>query len=675
MKLLSNMKIRSKLLALVIPPCLLFLFFASWIVLDLVGDVQTNRWNKNLRNAFLPFEELNEALQDEEFNSTNHLIEDESERLKKVRVHTDRKIIYFKEAMHAIETEELSFLALYEERILSDLTTLSTIRSKVDSKEITSHEIADFYGAIQKNSLDAMGGIDKLYRIQPDFLKPYEAYYDLLHEKYYFQRQSAIAKGAIIDDTITADKFAKLNRNMEAEIIYHSEFEGFATPFQLRTYYEVMANPSTTQIKEMLETIQELNIKGGYGIDPEAWAIAEEHKIGSFRQLINTLQDHLNEATRKALVKDIVQLSVIIFVTLILLFLILILAWRIIKDIVGPLAILSTYSIELGNKNLSASLKTQDRKDELGILHNALVQLGQNLGKIIMTLKNEADAIAQSSSQIVSTITELATGQKETENAAIEANTTMEELRQASQISAAKAKQVLDLANETLEPLKSSSAAIRATIGDLSQIQEKMGIITESTTKLNEHCQAIGTIIDSVHDLAEQSHVLAVNASIEAAKAGEQGKGFAVVAQEVKNLAEQSKQATTRVHGILTDIQNAMNTTVLATEQGSLAVKKGVDQSANTTDFMRHLSQNVETITQAAHEISSSNEQQYSAVSQSTEALSNIKSASSQQTEQVRGVEQSIFDLHKVAETLEDLFKEFKIPSEQPKQENKDGQR
>src|SRR5206468_6485887 len=88
-------------------------------------------------------------------------------------------------------------------------------------------------------------------------------------------------------------------------------------------------------------------------------------------------------------------------------------------------------------------------------------------------------------------------------------------------------------------------------------IQTQMESIADSVVKLSEQGQAIGEIIATVNDLAEQSNLLAVNASIEAAKAGEQGKGFAVVAQEVKSLAEQSKQATAQVRNLLNDIQKA----------------------------------------------------------------------------------------------------------------------
>ncbi len=114
----------------------------------------------------------------------------------------------------------------------------------------------------------------------------------------------------------------------------------------------------------------------------------------------------------------------------------------------------------------------------------------------------------------------------------------------------------------------------------MKRIQTHMDSIAASIVRLSDQSQAIGEIIASVNDLAEQSNLLAVNAAIEAAKAGEQGKGFAVVAQEVRSLAEQSKQATAQVRNILGDIQKATSAAVMATEQGSKAVEAGVKQSA-----------------------------------------------------------------------------------------------
>src|SRR5258706_13651649 len=113
----------------------------------------------------------------------------------------------------------------------------------------------------------------------------------------------------------------------------------------------------------------------------------------------------------------------------------------------------------------------------------------------------------------------------------------------------------------------------------MSRIRQQMEAIAASMGRLSEQSQSIGRIMASVEDLAAQSNLLAVNAAIEAAKAGEHGKGFGVVAQEVKSLAEQSRQATNQVRTILGDIQKATTAAVMATEQGGEVVEAGERQT------------------------------------------------------------------------------------------------
>src|SRR5207253_8764623 len=125
------------------------------------------------------------------------------------------------------------------------------------------------------------------------------------------------------------------------------------------------------------------------------------------------------------------------------------------------------------------------------------------------------------------------------------------------------------------------------------RIRLQMEAIAESIAGLSEQTQAISEIITTVNDLADQSNLLAVNAAIEAAKAGEQGKGFAVVAQEVRNLAEQSKQATAQVRTILGEIQRAANAAVLATEQGTRVVEGGMGLTQRAGDVIGQLADTI----------------------------------------------------------------------------------
>ncbi|QLH36673.1 MAG: hypothetical protein HWD61_11490 [Parachlamydiaceae bacterium] len=116
-----------------------------------------------------------------------------------------------------------------------------------------------------------------------------------------------------------------------------------------------------------------------------------------------------------------------------------------------------------------------------------------------------------------------------------------------------------------------------------------MKYISDSIVKLSKFGQSIGEIVDTVNEFTERSNLLAVNAAIEAAKAGENGKGFAVVAHEIRTLAEQSKSANFQIRSILDEIQNSTTAAVLATEQGSKAAEKGVGQSAKTSESMKLL--------------------------------------------------------------------------------------
>jgi methyl-accepting chemotaxis protein len=275
---------------------------------------------------------------------------------------------------------------------------------------------------------------------------------------------------------------------------------------------------------------------------------------------------------------------------------------------------------------------------------------------ITRQLRESIDKLSTSSAEILATTTQVAAGAAETASAVSETTATVEEVKQTAQLSSQKARNVSDSAQKASQVSQVGRKSVEEAMQGMQSIQEQMESIAESIVRLSEQSQAIGEIIATVNDLAEQSNLLAVNAAIEANKAGEQGKGFAVVAQEVKSLAEQSKQATAQVRTILGDIQKATGTAVLATEQGSKAVQAGVKQTAETGESIRLLADSIVEAAQAATQIVASSQQQMVGMDQVALAMENIKQASVQNVSGTRQAEVAAQGLHELGRRLSEMI-------------------
>lgn len=152
-----------------------------------------------------------------------------------------------------------------------------------------------------------------------------------------------------------------------------------------------------------------------------------------------------------------------------------------------------------------------------------------------------------------------------------------------------------------------------------------------------------------------------MNASIEAAKAGDYGRGFGVVAQEIKSLAEQSKLATTHIRTILTDIQRGISSTVISTEQGTKTVANGLKMSNEARDAIAALTQNINEAAKAAIQITASSQEQVVGMDQISSAMESIRMAAQNNLEVTRQVEKTAKDLHDLGITLKQITERFKL--------------
>ena len=308
--------------------------------------------------------------------------------------------------------------------------------------------------------------------------------------------------------------------------------------------------------------------------------------------------------------------------------------------------------------DLSARVTPQSERDVMG---NALATMVENLRSQTLAIQEVVNVLAASGAEILASTTQVASSASETASAVNETTATLEEVKQTSQLATQKIRQVADEAQKSLLVSQNGKQSVEDAIRGMNRIREQMETIAESIVSLSEQSQAIGEIIATVNDLAEQSNLLAVNAAIEAAKAGEHGKGFSVVAHEVRSLAVQSKEATSQVRTILSDIQKATNVAVMATEQGSKAVEAGERQSAEAGESIRVLADNIAEAANASIQIAASSHQQMVGMEQVALAMENIKEASTMSVTSTRQAEQSAQGLHELGQKLKGLVEQFKL--------------
>ncbi len=330
------------------------------------------------------------------------------------------------------------------------------------------------------------------------------------------------------------------------------------------------------------------------------------------------------------------------------------------RNITRPITKAVAFAETVGGGDLTERIEINTR-DELGRLGIALNRMAGMIQKQVGRVVESVNVLTSSVAQISASVSELAVGTRQTSAAVTETTTTVEEVRQAALVSGQKAKHVANTSLDAAHTAENGRTAVEQTIQGMRQIREQMTSIGETVVRLSDHSRAIDEIMDVVKDLADQSNLLAVNASIEAARAGDQGKGFAVVAGEIKNLAEQSEQATEQVRGILDETRKWVNAVVMASEQGAKVVDVGVEQSVQAEDSIRRLAESVNVSSQAASVIDQSAEQQATGVEQVSSAMGGIDEAMQRNLESTGQLETAAKRLEDLGNQLKGLVSQYRL--------------
>ncbi len=329
------------------------------------------------------------------------------------------------------------------------------------------------------------------------------------------------------------------------------------------------------------------------------------------------------------------------------------------KELGGEPSYVKEIARTVANGDLSVSVRVDPR--DTGSILWAMRTMVESLRNLVNETVTISTGIASASAQLQATSEQIATGAEEVASQTSTVATASEEMASTSSEIAANCTNAAESSRRTSESANTGVAVVQETIVGMGKIAERVKQTAATIDALGTRSEQIGEIIGTIEDIADQTNLLALNAAIEAARAGEQGRGFAVVADEVRALAERTTKATKEIGGMIKAIQSETREAVRSMEEGVREVEKGAVSSEKSGESLQEILDQINEVTMQINQIATAAEQQTATTSEIT---TNIHQVTEVVQQSARGAEETSSAAAQLAEQshqLQDLVGKFRV--------------
>jgi len=364
-------------------------------------------------------------------------------------------------------------------------------------------------------------------------------------------------------------------------------------------------------------------------------------------------RDSIDKAQRSTAITMITGFSAVLLAVL------LIIAF-VVRRAVAPVKEMQSILAKVAQGNLAVKADVES-DDEIGAMARSLNLTVEALNQTLAKVEAHALSVNAAAEEIAATAKSQASTSTEMSSTVVEITSTMEELSASSTQIAEHSNSVVDIANHTWENSKKGAEAMQVVLGKMGDIRSENQASLQEILELGSKSKEISKVMEIINSVADQTKLIAFNAALEAASAGESGRRFGVVAAEIRRLADSVTDSTGEIETKISEIQDSISRLVITSEKGTLGIAAGMDATANIADHLGELVEKASQTSSAAQQISLSTQQQKTASNQVVVALREIVTASSHTAESIHRISQISHDMTDMSSGLSHLVSQFTL--------------
>lgn len=606
MALLNNLRVGVKLLCLIFIPLITLLIFSAILITERYRMVQESVLLDQGITLATKISIVIHELQKERGTSAGFLGskgKNFGENLQKQRQLSDEKIKELRAFLQNIALEEYPKNVYDALQVsLKSIDEINTIRSGVDSLNVKVGDILGYYTSTIAKSIQTI--VEVISISTSDVVtRNLIAYVNFITAK-----ENAGQERAVLSNTFSADRFADgiYNRFLAltvAQGIFLEEFKRYASSKNYDAYLKVTSDQSFSEVERMRQIARDKFMVGGFGVEGPYWFDTITRKINLLKEVEDKLAEDLIWQIKEIEDKNFFSFWLVLIISCAVALITLAVGYLIANSITSRIRVMRRYLMELKEtKNINQELKLGKSTDEIGVIGGVLNEFLDSIRQVFAQLSPQSKENLKTSQNLLNSANSVMTRTNEGFELSSKTEATGEEVEITLKRSLEKTNSTMHDILSAKEELDKVSNLITDFSGSIKKDAELQEDLVQNVTMLDKEAQNVKGILNAIDDIAAQTNLLALNAAIEAARAGEHGRGFAVVADEVRQLAERTQHSLNEIDVIINTIVQSINGVNTQITQNAKGFYQIVEESQTLQDAIASVANRIQSVSVLAEE-------------------------------------------------------------------------